>query len=90
MEEKIRNYVNSFGFNEIISNRLISMYIRQAEHIIDMNHKLSKLKNFQEFSLFNRTIKFDEFQYENEDELIEKSIKQVDKIISKIFCSNDI
>lgn len=84
LKNKVKFYVNNNFKKPIIKEvreRMYKMYMKQIEHIIEMNERINKLDRTS-FFLFSLE-KTNEFDYENEDELLAKAINSVNNIFKK-------
>lgn len=90
MENKVKEYVKTFGLDEELSLRFENMYLKEIEHFKDMKIKLDnlkKVKNFEKRILgFNfRNFNSEDFDYFSEDDLFNKAVSNVNKMFNKFL-----
>lgn len=77
-------YLNKNGYKGDIHERLYNFYVKEMEHIIDMNKKYSKLKPFTRF-FKNKKYSKEIFEYKSNEELFNKTINNVNNVMLKIM-----
>lgn len=77
-------YLNKHGYKGYMYERFYDFYVKEMEHIIEMNKKYSKLKPFTRFFRGKKYSK-ENFEYKSNEDLFYKSINNVNNVVSKIM-----
>lgn len=90
MENKVKEYVKTFGLDEELSLRFENLYLKEIEHFKDMKIKFDNLKKVKIFEKrilgFNfRNFNSEDFDYSSEDDLFNKAVSNVNKMFNKFL-----
>lgn len=88
IKAKFKAYLNNQKLNGSIKRRIYEMYVKEMEHLIDMEKRFKHLNPFTKI-FKNKIITKNDILIKDSDDLYEKSLQNVNKIFHNIFGSKN-